>query len=244
MGGADPLEAGLAVTLDFVADILCPWCYIARRRLDQACRSLAATGLAVSWVWRPYLLHADAPAGGTPQDVHLRRRFFSSEAAGRYHASVVEAGRTVGIAFNYERIKRTPSAVDAHRLLLAVEGETAPALLAEKLATAFFTEGADIGDRTALAEMGAFTGANAQAVRAMLDGDAFRAEVFASDRAAKRAGIAAVPAFCLHGRILRVPDPASLDDIIARAHLALASVQGARARSARGGHPTDDGAST
>lgn len=219
----------MQITLDFVADILCPWCHIARRRLDQACVSLAATGLAVGWVWRPYLLHTDAPAGGTPQDVHLPRRFCSTEAADRYHAGVVEAGRAVGVNFSYERIARTPSAVDAHRLLLSVEGGAAQAHLAETLATAFFTEGQDIGDRTVLVELGASTGMDAQAVWAMLDGDAFTAEVYASDRAAKRAGISGVPAFCLYGRILRVPDPASLDDVIARAHRALAGGHGARA---------------
>ena len=209
------------ITLDFVADILCPWCAIARHRLDEACATLAATGLVVAWVWRPYLLDPGMPAGGMPQQLHVIRRFGSLGAADRYHKGVAEAGRSVGIDFRYDRIGRTPSAVDAHRLLLSVDGGAAQTRLSEALAAAFFTEGLDIGDRTVLTELAASTGMDGGAVRAMLDSDGFTAEVHASDRAAKRAGIAAVPAFCLHGRILSVPDPALLHDGIARAHMTL-----------------------
>lgn len=212
----------MPIKLDFVADILCPWCTIARRRLDDACASLAATGLTVDWVWRPYLLNPGGLAGGTPQDLHLVRRFGSIEAADRYHAGVAEAGRAMGVNFRYDRITRSPSSVDAHRLLLSVEGDAVQARLADTLATAFFTEGLDIGARTVLAELAARTGIDAHAARTMLDGDEFTADVHASDHAAKRAGITAVPAFCLYGRILRVPDPAALHDAIVRAHTALA----------------------
>lgn len=230
----------MPITLDFVADILCPWCAIARRRLDAACASLAATGLDMTWIWRPYLLDPAAPPGGTPRVLHLARRFGSMSAAERYHDGVAEAGRAVGLDFRYDRIAQAPSAVDAHRMMLSVAGEPAQARLAETLTTAFFTDGRDLGNRAVLAELAIPAGLDAHAVRTMLDGPAFNAEVHASDRAAKQAGIASVPAFCLHGRILNVPDPASLHGAIVRAHMALSGVTQPISEPARTGHGTSD----
>ena len=208
-------------TVDLVADITCPWCTIGRRRLDVALAELADEGLHLAWVWRPFLLYPDAPQDGFEQAAHMQRRFASAAAADRYHVAVAEAGRAVGFDFRYDRIRVTPNTVGAHRLLLLAAEAGRQTALAEALAKAFFTEGLDIGDADVLAGLAAATGMDAGAARAMLHGDRFHAAIAASDAAAKRAGITQVPTFCLHGRILAVPDIEDLATALRTAHRAL-----------------------
>lgn len=216
------MQARPSAAVDLVADITCPWCTIARRRLDAALVALAAEGLLLGWVWRPFLLYPGAPPGGFAQQEHLLRRFGSAMVADRYHESVAEAGRAVGFDFRYERITVTPDTTDAHRLLLlAGESGHQPAL-ADSLARAFFSDGEDISRPDVLAGLAAGVGMTAVACLAMLAGDSYRAEVTAFDAAGKRAGIRHVPTFCLYGRILAVTDVEDLAGALKTAHRALA----------------------
>lgn len=208
------------VTLDLVADVICPWCYIGRRWLHAALAELAAEGLHITPVWRPFLLYPDAPAGGFAQAAHLLRRFGSAAAADRYHDGVAEAGRAVGLTFRYDHITVTPNTTDAHRLLLAAPPGTQGAL-ADALAHAFFTDGVDLGDRNVLCRLAATAGMDSIAARAVLDSDRYAAEVQSSDQATKQSGIKNVPTFCLHGRILNVPDVEALASVLRSVHRAL-----------------------
>ncbi len=210
------MQARPCATVDLVADIICPWCTVGRRRLDAALAELADER-------RPFLLYPDAPPGGVDQGAHLVRRFGSAVAADRYHDGVAEAGRDVGFDFRYDRIAVTPNTTQAHRLLLLAAGTGQQPMLAEMLARAFFIDGLDIGDADILAGLAAASFMDADAVRAMLEGDQHRADVVASDAAAKQAGIRYVPTFCLHGRILNVPDIEDLAGVLRTAHRALAS---------------------
>jgi predicted DsbA family dithiol-disulfide isomerase len=217
-------------SLDFVADIICPWCWIARRRLDAAALTLAAEGLHMTWVWRPLLLYPDMPLDGVQQGPHLMNRFGSLQAADRYHEGVAEAGRAVGAEFRYDRISRTPNSVAAHRLLLLAAPSGRQPVLADMLAKAFFTDGHDIGDKTVLTRLAIAAGLDPALVREALASSASANAVHASDQLAKNAGIRAVPAFCLHGRILKPSDPDDLADAIRRAHRALMPLSGRRLR--------------
>ncbi len=213
-------------TVDLVADIICPWCAIGRWKLRAALAVLGSEGLHFDWVWRPFMLYPDAPAGGLDQTTHLLRRFGSVAAADRYHDGVVEAGRMVGFDFRYDLIRFTPNTTDAHRLLLFASEYGCQANLADRLAVAFFTDGLDIGDRDVLVRFAELAGIDAAVARATLYGDRFVADVLASDSAAKRAGIRSVPAFCLYARILRAPDSDDLADALRTAHRVLASCSG------------------
>ena len=216
------MQTRASATVDLVADMTCPWCMIGRRALDTALATLASEGLHLDWVWRPFLLYPDAPPGGFDQTAHLLRRFGSASAADRYHEGVVEAGRMVGFAFRYDRIRSMPNTIDAHRLMLLASGFGCQAKLADSLARAYFTDGLDIGDRDVLAGLAGSSGIDAAAARAMLNSNHYRTDVEASDAAAKRAGIRSVPRFCLHQRILSVPDIDGLANDLRAAHRALA----------------------
>lgn len=215
------MQMAQTVTLDLVADVICPWCYIGRRWLHAALAELAAEGLHITPVWRPFLLYPDAPAGGFVQAAHLLRRFGSTAAADRYHDGVAEAGRAVGLTFRYDHITVTPNTTDAHRLILATPPATQGAL-ADALARAFFADGADLGDRSVLCHLAATAGTDLETARAMLDSDRYGAEVRSSDQAAKQSGIQHVPTFCLHGRILSVPDIEELAETLRSVHRTLA----------------------
>jgi predicted DsbA family dithiol-disulfide isomerase len=211
-------------TLDFVADIICPWCAIALRRLVTALAELAAEGLIIRPVWRPFLLYPAMPPHGVPQPDHLRRRFGTLAAAERYHAGVTEAGRTVGLDIRYDRITVTPNSLDAHRLLLLAAIQDRPFALADAMASAFLEQGHDIGDRTVLCRLTGAAGLDPAEVGRMFGTDHLLAEVLSSNARARRAGILQVPAYCLHGRILTVPDIDDLAGTLRRAHRALSAV--------------------
>ena len=189
-------------TLDFVADIICPWCAIGHRHLNAALSTLATEGLVITVMWRPFLLYPNAPPEGFAQQEHLLQRFGSREAADRYHAGVTEAARAVGFDIDYERISVTPSTLNAHRVLLLAEASGRQFQLADALARTFFEEGGDIADPAALCRMTGAVGVNPAAVAEMLASDRFLADVQQSDLVSKQRGIRQVPAFCMHGRIL------------------------------------------
>jgi predicted DsbA family dithiol-disulfide isomerase len=210
-----------APTLDFVADIICPWCAIALRRLVAALATLATDGLYIRPAWRPFLLYPEMPKQGFAQPDHLQRRFGSLAQAARYHAGVTEAGSYVGLDIRYDRITVTPNTVDAHRLLLAQEPHR-QFELADCLARAFLEEGRDIGDRLVLRELAGKAGLHPASVNRVLNGDALLDTVRSSNEVARRAGIMKVPTFCLHGRILTVPDIEDLAGVLRAAHRALA----------------------
>lgn len=215
------MQTAQAITLDLVADVICPWCYIGRRRLDAALTELAGEGLHITPVWRPFLLYPDAPVSGFPQAAHLLRRFGSAAAADCYHKGVTEAGRAVDLTFRYERVTLTPNTTDAHRLLLAMPPGTQGAL-ADLLSHAFFSTGADLGDQSVLCHLAVSAGMDPLVAHAVLDSDRYAAEVWSSDQAAKQSGIRHVPTFCLHGRILSVLNIEDLAGTLRSVHRALA----------------------
>ena len=186
-----------------------------------ALAELAADGLIIRPVWRPFLLYPATPQEGFPQQAHLRQRFGSLETAARYHEGVTEAGTRVGLAIRYDRITATPSSVDAHRLLLLAAPDD-PMALADTIGRAFLEEGRDIADRSLLCRLAVAAGLEANAVDRMFATDRLLAETRAANAAARRGGILQVPAFCLHGRILSVPDIEDLAGTLRTAHRALA----------------------
>lgn len=218
-------------TLDFVADILCPWCFIARRRMEEALEQLRPRGLSIEWVWRPFLLEPDGPTRGRDADAHWQSRFGSLAASDRYHAGVAEAGHAVNIAFRYERIRRIPHARDAHRLILLAQEHGLQARICEVLATAFFSRGLDIGDAEVLIELAGEGGLPGGAAHDLLTGSKYALEIAQSDERAKHNGIQAVPVFCLYGKILQVRRLDAIADALLAADRSLGRGQSSRVRA-------------
>ncbi len=184
--------------IEVVHDLVCPWCYLGLRRLMRTLRR--RPDLLTDITWRPFLLNPDMPRAGLPRADYVVRKFGGEERARRLYASITEIGRAEGLQFRFDRIRRTPSSVDAHRLvrLAAAYGRGVEAV--EALFAAHFTDGRDIGDLTVLTGVAMACGLDGPAVRHFLAGEADIDAVHAENLRAHRLGINGVPCFVIGGR--------------------------------------------
>jgi len=179
--------------IDIVSDVICPWCFIGKRRLERALAQRPQ--MAVEVTWRPFQLNPDMPSEGMARDAYLAAKFGGAAHAGRIYATVAEAGATVDIPFAFERIRRTPNTRDAHRLIRYAAASGEADSVVEGLFRAYFIEGRDIGDRATLGAIAGEAGLDGDAARTWLESTADIDEVIAEDRSARRLGINAVPCF-------------------------------------------------
>jgi predicted DsbA family dithiol-disulfide isomerase len=183
--------------IDIVSDVICPWCFIGKRRLERALRARGDVDVSLSW--RAFQLNPDMPASGMPREAYVVAKFGNMATAARLYATVAETGAAEGIPFAFDRIRRTPNTLDAHRLIRYAARHGGAGPLVEALFVAYFVGGRDIGDRETLAGIAAAQGLERAAVDRYLASGAGAAEVLAEDRAARRLGINAVPCFIVDG---------------------------------------------
>jgi predicted DsbA family dithiol-disulfide isomerase len=181
--------------IDIVADIACPWCFIGKRRLERALA--LRPDIVATRSWRAFQLNPDMPVEGIPREFYLAAKFGSPRQVMRSYTAITAAGRGEGIEFAFERIRRTPNTLNAHRLIRLAATEGCGDAMVEALFRAYFIDGLDIGDIDALAIIAARTGLDQEAVRTYLAGEAGAEEVLAEEGRARRLGIHAVPCFVL-----------------------------------------------
>jgi predicted DsbA family dithiol-disulfide isomerase len=184
--------------IEVVHDLVCPWCYLGLRRLMRTLRR--RPDLLTEIAWRPFLLNPDMPRAGLPRADYVVRKFGGEERAQRLYASITAIGRTEGLQFHFERIRRTPSSVDAHRLLGRASAHGRATEMVEALFAAHFTDGRDIGDLLVLTDLAVACGLDGPATHAFLAGDAETDTVHADNLRAHRLGINGVPCFVISGR--------------------------------------------
>lgn len=182
------------INIDIVSDAVCPWCFIGKRRLEAAL-DLAQGEFDVFVGWRPFQLNPDMPAGGADRKSYLAAKFGGPDRADRMYQSVREAGASAGIAFRFEDIQRTPSTIDAHRLIGVSGRAGVQDAVVEALFRAYFLEGRDIGDRAVLAGIAADAGLDPKVVGQYLAGTEDVERVRKEDETARRMGIQGVPCF-------------------------------------------------
>ncbi|MGE0725410.1 MAG: DsbA family oxidoreductase [Alphaproteobacteria bacterium] len=184
--------------IDIFSDVICPWCFIGKRRLARALA--AESDVAVSRRWRAFMLNPDMPAEGMDRQTYLALKFGGPGHARRIYDNVLQAAEAEGLVLHLDRIKRTPSTVKAHRLIrwASEAGDADP--LVEALFRGYFQEGRNIGDPGELAALAGEAGLDEAAARTMLESDAGEAEVAAEDRSARRIGINGVPCFIFDGQ--------------------------------------------
>ena len=205
--------------IDVFSDPVCPWCFVGKRRFEAA--AAERPGLDLRLRWRCFQLNPDMPAEGMERQAYLQAKFGGAAGAAQVYERVAEAGRSVGIDFAFDRIRRTPNTVQAHRLLrLAQQPEVDRAdALSDALFAAYFLDGEDIGDREVLAEVAQQAGIDREEAAHFLAGDHERSSVLQEDAAGRRAGIQGVPCFIVGGRyaIAGAHEPAALLEALDRA---------------------------
>jgi predicted DsbA family dithiol-disulfide isomerase len=191
-----PARARLSI--EIVHDLVCPWCFLGVRRLRRTLRR--RPDLLFDLSWRPFLLNPDMPRVGMARPDYVIRKFGGEDRARRLYASITEIGRVEGVQFRFDRIRRTPSSVDAHRLVRWAARFGRASETAEALFSAHFTDGLDIGDLEALVAIGHAVGLEAVAARRHLAGDEDVDVIHADNLRAHRLGINGVPCFVIAGQ--------------------------------------------
>lgn len=186
------------ISIDIVSDVVCPWCFIGKRRLESALAQL--DGQQVHVTWRPFELNPDMPRGGMDRDRYVAAKFGGPERAREIYQRITEAGAGEGLKFRYDLIAKTPNTFDAHRLLWMAEREGDQNALSEALFRAYFAEGRDVGDRATLAAIAASGGIEAGAAELFLESGKAVDEVRAEEMLAQKLGVSGVPFFILNGR--------------------------------------------
>jgi predicted DsbA family dithiol-disulfide isomerase len=188
-------------TLEIVSDVVCPWCYIGKRRLGEAL-ALLGPEVPLEICWRPYELNPRMPATGMDRETYYERKFGSAEYAGQLLANVAANARDAGIAMDYTKIAVIPNTRTAHRLIWYAGRYDRQDAVVDGLFQAYFVDGRDVGDTQVLTEVAAACGLERGLTERFLAGDEGIDAVEAEERAAHEAGIQGVPAFLLNGRFL------------------------------------------
>ena len=186
------------LTIEIVHDLVCPWCYLGTRRLLRTLRR--RPDLLIDLTWRPFLLNPDMPRLGMSRSDYVVRKFGGEDRARRLYGSISEIGRQEGVLFRFDRVRRTPSSVDAHRLVRWASRFGRGDEVVEALFAAHFADGRDIGDSAVLVAVATSCGMDAGAAWAMLQSDAELDAVHADNLRAHRLGINGVPCFVIGGR--------------------------------------------
>jgi predicted DsbA family dithiol-disulfide isomerase len=181
------------IDVDFIADLACPWCYIGLARLDRA-RAMRPDW-PVRLRWWPFLLNPTLPPEGMDRAAYLRAKFGGGAAARQVYQRIVESAQGDGIAFAFERMKRTPNTILAQRLILFAEQQGRGEELARVLFRALFEEGRDIGHLETLLELAATAGFDRKRAEAFLRSEEQAKDIVVAHQRAERLGVRGVPVF-------------------------------------------------
>lgn len=184
------------ITIDVVSDVVCPWCYLGKARLELAIAEVQDE-VGVDINWRPYRLNPDYPVEGVDQKKMLEQKLGGAERVAEAHKMLTEYGREVGIAFNFDAIKIGPNTLDAHRLIYwaLVEDRQKQEAVVSALFKANFEEGRNVGDHEVLLDIAEKVGLQRSVIAALLASDADNGVILSEINAAQRMGVNGVPFF-------------------------------------------------
>jgi predicted DsbA family dithiol-disulfide isomerase len=187
MGTLKPLQ------IDVVSDVVCPWCYIGKRRIENA---LALVGdVPVEIRWRPFFLNNWVPREGISRDEYLTAKFGSPEAYKGIAGRVVAAANEEGLLYRPELVKRQPNTTDCHRLIHWAKAQGKSADMKQRLMELYFRDGGDLTDTDVLVQAAADCGLDADDVRKLLATDEDVELISAQAKEASDKGISGVPTF-------------------------------------------------
>jgi predicted DsbA family dithiol-disulfide isomerase len=203
------------IAIDVVSDVMCPWCYIGKRRLEKALALVPDIPVAVRW--HPFQLDHTIPEEGMDRQEYLRNKFGSKEQADQVYAPIRAAGKDENIPFAFEKIEISPNTLNAHRIIRWAQAEGVQDEIVERLFRLYFIEGANLSDNQVLIETAVEAGLERALVERLLSGDADKAETQAEIAHVQQIGITGVPAFIIGNRyaVMGAREPEILAQAIA-----------------------------
>lgn len=220
-------DSDSTLLLDIVSDAICPWCYVAKRRIEQAAAQFVDDGFFIDLHWRPYELNPEMPIGGMNRKEYRSAKFGSWARSQELDAEVANQAKVEGIVFNYEAMARTPNTRAAHQLIALSHKEGGSALqdkIVECIFAAYFTEGKDIGDIDVLSAIAQSAGFDAVDLPAKLRANEALPGVLADEKRAVSAGVRSVPSV-LAARYLVFSGAQRSDDIVKAFKLAYGRIE-------------------
>jgi predicted DsbA family dithiol-disulfide isomerase len=187
------------LTVDVVSDVVCPWCYLGKRRLEAALAARPDVRFDIRW--RPFFLDPTVPREGKPRIEYITGKFGGTDKITPAHERLTGLGKAAGLDFHFEKIEMQPNTLDAHRLISWAMAEGKAAAVVENIFSDFFVNGVNLADQNALADAAARGGMDGARVLADLASDKDEELVSKQAQAASASGIGGVPFFVFGGKI-------------------------------------------
>jgi len=192
----------VSLSIDVISDVVCPWCFIGKRRLEAALelyrvRNPAAATPQVAF--HPFELNPDLPREGISRADYIAKKFGARGYSA--HDRLVGIGAQLGIPFAFDKIARQPNTLAAHALIERSRGSGVQGAVKEALMKAFFVEGLDLTDSQTLVRIAAEAGLERAAAEACIADEALRRTVAEEEDKARRMGVQGVPFFIFNNRL-------------------------------------------
>ena len=190
----------MKLVVDVISDVICPWCYIGKRRLEKAIAALDGQ-YDVQVHWHPFQLNPTMPKEGISRKEYRTRKFGSWERSLELDAKVIAVGKTEGIQFAFDKIERTPNTFDAHRLIWLADQHGCQDAVVEALFRAYFTDGRNISNCQTLIDVVSEAGLERQVAESMLGSDEGMDVISNARELSQRHGVTGVPFFIINNAI-------------------------------------------
>jgi len=189
------------LTIDVVSDVVCPWCYVGKRRLEGALDMLAKAHPDVipEVRWHAFQLNPDMPSEGIERAEYVRNKF--GDRAEHIYERVSGVGEDVGIDFKFDQIKRQPNTIRAHSLIGACESPVVQDRMVEAMFQAYFLDGRDLTDAQVLVEVAISAGMSPFAAEECLANEDLMQVTRDSDQSARDMGVNGVPFFIFNRKV-------------------------------------------
>jgi predicted DsbA family dithiol-disulfide isomerase len=205
------------LTIDVVSDVVCPWCFIGKSRIEKAIA--LKPGIPVEVRFHPYFLNDWIPREGISREDYLTKKFGSVDRYKSIAQRVAAAAAQEGLTYAIDKISRQPNTLDSHRLIHWADRSGKAAQMKQRLMDLYFTQGADLTDKAVLAQAAADIGLDRDEIARLLDSETDVDTVTQQAQSAKEAGIEGVPCFIIGGKyaISGAQAPEQLASVIERA---------------------------
>ena len=184
--------------VEIISDIICPWCFIGKRRFERALAKLPQERLEIRW--QPFQLNPTMPADGMERQSYMATKFGGADRAELQNKRIHETGMEVDINFNFSIIKRTPNTINSHRLIHYAHEFGLQNEIVEALFLGYFIQGRDLGAHDELIRVGASCGLNEKLLTRYLYSDEGRSHILDSDQKVRLSDISGVPCYVIDNK--------------------------------------------
>jgi predicted DsbA family dithiol-disulfide isomerase len=185
------------LVVDVISDVICPWCFLGKRRLDKAVAMVPDVDVTVRW--RPFFLDPSIPAAGLDRREYMLKKF-GEERLKTIHDPLKAAGEADGVPYNFDAIKRTPNTLNAHRVIRWAGATGRQQHLVEAMFMAYWSEGQDLGNAAVLTKLAQGSGMDGAQVARALASDEGKLDVVQEVQQAQTMGVQGVPTFIMAQR--------------------------------------------